>query len=188
MTKLGRALLSLFSGRRDGGDGSRDAWRREWTHAIDAEDVSLLEPLRRQLDTLNAPGEDVEVELEMLDGLEQLGTLLAAESLPIVETQHRVVAGDVCHFTAPASLPDDPAQASGRVLFTASKSIFVGGSRPQPVPWHSLREVIRSDRDVLFVRADGSALAHFRFNTYADAVVAAHLARRLRAGKGTRVL
>ena len=185
------SLFGWLRGQRNGSNRQRDEWRKAWAAAVEADDASRVEALRLQLEPLNTPGEDVEVELEMLDALERLGAIYGpseAGTLPTVETQHRVLGGDVCHFTAPASLPDDPAQASGRVLFTATRTIFVGGAQKPSLPWHAVREVVRSDRDVLFVRPDGSASAHFRFNTYGDAVVAAFLARRLKGQKGTRVL
>ena len=156
-----------------------------------AEDASRLATLKAALDGLPLrQGDDIEVELEMLDALEQLGALCritAAGGLPIVETHHRVVAGELCHFTAPATLPDDPSQASGRLLFTAARAIFVGGGRPQPIAWHSVRDVIQTDRDLLLVRPENSS-SHFRFNTYGDAVTAAFLARRLKGSRGARGL
>jgi|SRR5687767_1600694 len=182
------SVFGWLRGRRSGSGRPRDEWRRAWEQAVEVEDVSQLGPLKERLEPLNAPGDDVEVELEMLDGLEQLKGLLDATSLPVVETQHRVVAGDVCHFTAPASLPDDPGQASGRVLFTGTKSIFVGGALTQPIPWHSVRYVGRSGRDVSLGRHDETVAAHFRFNTYGDAVVATYLARRLSVLRSKRVL
>ena len=167
----------------------RKRWKDAWTAAIDREDGGQVEPLRAALDSLQQqPADDVEVELEMLDALEQLAAVRGAGTLPRVETQHRVIAGERCHFSAPASLPDDPAQASGRVLFTPSRSIFVGGARTQPVAWHAVKDAIRAERDVLFVRADGSAAAHFRFNTYGDAVLARYLALRLKGARTTRDL
>lgn len=186
--------MKLFDwfGRRDGHDKGRRRWREAWAAAVAREDAAQAETLKAELDALQIQrGEDIEVELEMLDALERIGLLrqqTANGSLPDVETHHRVVAGERCHFTAPASLPDDPAQASGRLLFSTSRSVFVGGGRPRPLPWHAVREVIRAERDVVFVRADGSVGTRFRFNTFADAVEAAFLARRLRGASGTRAL
>ncbi len=160
--------------------------------AIGAEDASRAATLRAELGELSlAAGDDNEVELEMLDALDRLASLqreTTGGALPAVETQHRVLAGDRCHFSAPASLPDDPAQASGRVLYTAARSFYIGGGHPQPVAWHGVRDVIQAERDVLLVRTDGSAAAHFRFNSFSDAVAAAFLARRLKGTPGTRAL
>ena len=187
--------MKLFGwfGRRDGHQKGRRQWRDAWAAAVAREDAAHADALKAELHSLPLPpDEDFEIELEMLDALERVGALqqqTADGSLPVVETHHRVVAGERCHFTAPATLPDDPAQASGRLLFSGSRSVFVGGGgRPQPVAWHTVREVIHTDRDVVFVRGDGSASARFRFNTFADAVEAALLARRLKGTRGTREL
>ena len=185
-------LFDWIRGRESGDGKKRRRWRESWAAAIAAEDTARVATLRAELEALPVPaGSDHEVELEMLDALERIGTLrqeTAGGALPCVETHHRVLAGDPCHFTAPASLPDDPSQASGRLLFTARRSVFVGGGSRQPVPWHAVRDVIRAERDVLLVRGDGTAAAHFRFNTYGDAVAAAFLAQRLKGPSGTRTL
>lgn len=190
----GFELMKLFGwikGRESQNERERRRWRQAWTEAMAAEDAGRAATLRASLEGLQVEkGDDIEVELEMLDALEQLGRLrevAAAGSLPLVETHHRVVAGEICHFTAPATLPDDPSQASGRLLFTAARAIFVGGGRPLAIAWHAVRDVIQTDRDLLLVRAENSA-SHFRFNTYGDAVAAAFLARRLKGSRGARGL
>lgn len=71
--------------------------------------------------------DDLEIEEEMLDGLRQLLELereLRASHLPRVETSHRVVGSDRCHFSAPVSMPDDPAQPTGRLLLTSTRAAF----------------------------------------------------------------
>ena len=184
-------LFGWMKGRAASGQ-QRRRWREAWLQAVSAEDASRAAVLRADLDGLPlGPGEDNEVELEMIEALERLASLHQENvdgALPVIETQHRVLAGDRCHFSAPASLPDDPAQASGRVLFTAARCLFVGGGQPRIVAWHTVRDVIQAERDVLLARADGSAGAHYRFNTFTDAVTAAFLARRLKGAKGTRTL
>ena len=185
-------LFGWIKGRDNGNDRQRKRWRESWASAVASEDSEKTPALRAELQTFQVgPGDDIEVELEMLEALERMAALqrnVAAGPLPAIETHHRVVAADLCHFTAPASLPDDPAQPSGRVLFTNLRSIFVGGGGQQPIAWHTVREVVQADRDLMLVRADGSAAVHFRFNSYSDAVEAAFLARRLKGAKGTRTL
>jgi hypothetical protein len=177
--------MTLFGWLKGNGTRGRNAlegWRVAWSAAMDGTDTSDLD-LRRQLEALAPHEPDVEIELEMLDALEQLRhmqRLVAGGSLPSVETGHRVIGAEPCHFSAPASLPADPAQASGRVLLTATRAVFVGGGRTSATAWHAVHEVARVERDVLFARADRSAAAHFRFNTYADAAVCALLARELK--------
>jgi hypothetical protein len=162
-----------------------EGWRRAWGETINGTGAGDAE-LRRQFDIVAQGEPDVELELEMLDALDQLRAVqrtVAGGSLPVVETHHRVIGHDACHFSAPASLPSDHGQAAGRVLLTASKTVFVGGGRTSASAWHLVNEVARVERDVLLARVDGAPVAHFRFNTYGDAVVCAFLARHLKGSK-----
>jgi hypothetical protein len=166
-----------------------DDWRRAWAEAINA-GGSRDADLRARLDTLAATEPDVEVELEMLDALEQLRQVqgvVGNGQMPSVETQHRVIAGERCHFTAPATMPTDHTQSSGRVLLTASRAIFVGAGKTSTTAWHMVHEVARVDREVLLARSDGTPLAHFGFNNYGDAVLCAFLAGRLKPSKRGRL-
>ncbi|CAN5725723.1 hypothetical protein BH18ACI5_BH18ACI5_18130 [soil metagenome] len=177
-------LIEWFKRRGTKSGGEQARWRQSWTTAVDAEDTSILAALRNELKSLSAVAEDVEVEEEMLDALQHLSDLRANVGdgpLPAIETHHRVVGSDACHFSAPASLPDDPAQPSGRVLLTNARSLFLGGTQGSTIPWHSIRDVLRIERDVLLVRADGSPAAHFRFNSFTEAVTAMFIARRLKS-------
>jgi len=165
-------------------NGALLEWRARWAAAIETADPSSTadDHLRRLLDELGASEPDLEIEREMLDALEALRRAqpdLAGGSLPIVETRHRVIGQDACHFTAPASLPSDQSQPAGRVLLTGARAVFVGGGRSSATPWHAVRTIARRERDVLLVRTAESAAAHFRFNTYTDAVLCALLARHL---------
>lgn len=176
-------MFDWFKRSKSRGKDRLAAWRAAWAAAIDGTNPSTAAALREQLDLARTDADDIEVELEMLDASDALAGLdrtLADGQLPVVETHHRVIGTEVCHFTAPASRPDDTAQASGRLLFTATRATFVGGGRTSATPWHAVHEVLRTDRDVLLVRADHTAAAHYRLNTYADAVSAARLARHLR--------
>jgi hypothetical protein len=126
----------------------------------------------------------------MLDGLDQLREVqrtVSSGGLPLVDTQHRVIGTERCHFTAPASIAEDHAQSTGRVLLTASRAVFVGAGRTSMTAWHQVHEVARIGRDVALVRADGSPAAHFRFNSYGDALVCAYLARHLRPARRPRL-
>ena len=124
-------LFGWLSGRRGGEDDRLAAWRAAWAKAAEAQDTRAAAGLRAQLDAFGLPDEEVEVEREMLDGLEALEAVqvaLTAGALPAVETGHRVVGSDVCHFSAPASMPDEPSQPSGRLLLTHARAVFAGGS------------------------------------------------------------
>jgi hypothetical protein len=160
-------------------------WRTAWRAAAAAPESKHTLSLRAQLEELGLPEEEVEVEREMLDGLERLVELItnsARDGLPTVTTGHRIVGADVCHFSAPASMPDDPAQPSGRLILTNSRALFVGGAKGVTLRWHALAEPIHVERDVLLARADGEMAHRFRCNSFADAMTAAFVARQL-AGK-----
>ena len=126
----------------------------------------------------------------MLDGLDQVWRLqaaLAADGLPVVETGHRVVGTETCHFSAPSSMPDDAAQPSGRLIFTGARAIFAGGAKALTLPWHTVAEVAQQERDVILVRHDRETFHRFRCNVFADALcaglLARTLARRTRSGR-----
>ncbi len=172
-----------FGRGRSEADRARDAWRTAWAKAVAEPSSDAIEALEAQLAGLPLPAEEVELEQEMLDGLAALSALTSAD-MPSVETGHRAIGTQPCHFSAPAFMPDEPSQPGGRVLFTPSRAVFVGGGRPSTIPWHSVSDVQQSARDVLLVRADRERLYRFRMNSYADALCAAHLARRLMPRRG----
>jgi hypothetical protein len=136
--------------------------------------------------------DDLELEEEMLDGLRQLRALardLAAGTLPLIETAHRVVGADHCHFSAPVSIPDDPAQPTGRLLLTSTRAAFAGGTRAPALPWHAVRDVVQSGRDLLLVTSrDPEDAQRFRCNSYAEAMSGAAIARHLAGRARTRQL
>jgi hypothetical protein len=174
--------------RKQKRDSALDNWRNDWAAAIEQDEDGAA--LRGRLTTLATVEPDVEMELEMLDALDQLRAVrqtVSAGELPRVDTQHRVIAAETCHFTAPASIATDHAQSTGRLLLTASRAVFVGAGRTSVSAWHQVNEVVRIERDVLLVRADRTPAAHFRFNSYGDAVVCAFLARHLRTVRRTRL-
>jgi hypothetical protein len=157
-------------------------WRRAWTVASTNGEAASVESLGSRLGALGLPDEETEIEREMLEGLQalvQLRNASAADGLPIIETGHRVIGADRCHFSSPVSMPEDEAQPSGRLLLTGSRAIFVGGARTKTVPWHAVAEVLQHDRDLVLIRKDRDSHYRFRCNSYADALCGAYLARRL---------
>jgi hypothetical protein len=160
-------------------------WQEAWTKAVANPDRHTVTDLRRRLDRLTAPDGDLEIEREMLEGLEhavEFAATVAEQGLPAVATGHRVVGADICHFSAPVSMPDDAAQPTGRLLLTNTRAIFVGGARGITVAWHAITQPTQAHRDLILVRADGTALYRFRCNSFDDAIRGAFIARRL-AGK-----
>lgn len=171
------------------GDSRLQDWRRAWAEAAAAPTAAGAAALRARLDEVarDAPSDDLEIEREMLealDGAVELTGRLAADRVPVVATGHRAAGADPCHFSAPASLPDDPAQRAGTLLLTGTRAVFVGGARASAVAWHAVSRSERIDRDLLLVRRDAADVLRIRFNSYEEAlraaVLAAHLARRRR--------
>lgn len=175
--------MRLFGWRRAAGralEHKRQAWEAAWRGALDRRDDAALQTLEREIEARRAAGEDVDLEQEMVEGARRRIALerdIDSTRLPVFETNHRVVGGDTCHFSAPASLLDDPAQPSGRLLLTASRLVFVGGPKLIQAPWHSIRAAQDRGRDVVLVRGDD--ILRFRCNTYADALIGAAIAQRL---------
>jgi hypothetical protein len=177
--------MGLFGWLRGkSGNGEVRAWREAWSRAVVALDDGALDSLETILRRQPPIADDIEIEEEMLDGLRQLlaveGDLRAAR-LPLVETTHRVVGTDRCHFSAPVSVPDDPAQPTGRLLLTSTRAVFAGGARTPALPWHAVREVVQTGRDLIFVlgRAGEGDGQRFRCNSYAEALCGAAIARHL---------
>jgi hypothetical protein len=152
-----------------------------WWAAADAAAEAIIDEgtiarLASESAALTDDADDAERRDEMIDGLRALSALQAEPVLPVLETQHRAIGADVCHFSAPASTTDVDG-AAGRLLLTSRRVLFVG--RPAVTwPWHRVRRVERSDR-VLDIIAAGGESAQLRFNSYADVLTAQHVARRL---------
>jgi hypothetical protein len=161
-------------------------WRRDWAAAGAGANSDAVEALRARLDALGLPEDEIEIEREMLDALRALGQLrelTRAGGLPMVETGHRAIGADRCHFSAPASMPDADGQPSGRLLLTATRAIFLGGPGATSVPWHAVGQALHHERDLVLVRKDRDHLYRFRCNSFADALCGAFLAQQLTAAR-----
>jgi hypothetical protein len=161
---------------------AREKWRADWTQAVASLDTHALAELRERLTSEFRPDQDVELEQEMLEGFEALIALvtnLQQGSIPVFETTHRVVAHEVCHYSAPASMPDDASSPAGRLLLTRSRAVFVGAGAVTKIPLHAVSRIVDHERDLLVARSDVDVVYRFRFNTYADALSAGALARHL---------
>jgi hypothetical protein len=177
-------LFGWLKKPRGGADGHARAWREAWTKAVASLDAAAVAPLESALRRTPPFADDLEIEEEMLDALRHVLALeqeLAAARVPVVDTTHRVVGSDRCHFSAPVSMPDDPAQPTGRLLLTSTRAVFAGGARTPALPWHATREVIASGRDLLFIfkHAQGDDGHRFRCNSFTDALCGAAIARHL---------
>jgi hypothetical protein len=167
------------------GNHRTNEWRRKWAEAIEGPTAAGAHDLRTDLEVLATGGvgdDDLEIEREMQEGLEALLHLaveVGETGPPTIVTGHRAVGSDACHFSAPASLPDDPAQPSGTLLLTRTRLVFVGGARAVTIPWHAVGQCTHQDRDVVLVRRDRPDLHRLRCNTFSDALCATFLARQL---------
>ena len=180
-------LLSWLK-RRTERRGQVDArlldWRNAWARAAEGADAEAAAQLEQHLGAMGYSEDDIEIEREMLDGLRELLDLqrsVHAGGLPLVETGHRVIGADACHFSAPVSIPDDGAQPSGRLLLTSTRAVFVGGARTTSVPWHAIGQARHEQRDIILIRKNRENLYRFRCNSFADALRGAFLSRQLAA-------
>ena len=157
-------------------------WKKDWAAAVTNPDAATAAALRARLEAAGLDDERFEIEREMLEGLEavlELGATVAARGPETIVTGHRAVGADRCYFSAPVSLPDDPAQPSGTLLLTNIRALFIGGSRAVTVPWHAVGGSFPQNRDLVLIRTDREDLHRFRCNSFADAMRAAFLARHL---------
>jgi hypothetical protein len=146
-----------------------------------AADATAFDRVRGRPADLGLAPEDVELEMEWLDGLQEAAVLRRAieggEALPVVATSHRAVAGDRCHFVASASRPDDAHDRGGKLFLTERRLLYLGDPSIG-VGWPHVVAVASSDRDVV-VRARSDRLLRFRCNSYSDALRCVVIASRL---------
>lgn len=172
------AELSSFRAELEAAAG-RDAATKTWPGLQNG----LVGRLTLRADELRLTEDDGALELEMLDGLRQLATLVQLverDGLPLVETQHRVIEGEPCRFSAPATRLGEAGggdDTSGRLFLTDRRTVFLGPSVTS-APWPAIAHVGRAGRDLLLSGA--SRRLEFRLNTFADAMRAAWLSERLR--------
>jgi hypothetical protein len=115
----------------------------------------------------------------MLDGLRDaiaFAGRVTREGLPWLDTQHRVLAGEPCRFSAPATRVDATEGVAGKLFLTDARALFLGAA-VMALPWVSVARIVCDARDVVF--AGAQRRHHFRFNSFADALRAAWLADRL---------
>jgi len=159
-------------------------WRQHWTNAAASSDPVEITRLARDLDGFGFSEDEIEIEREMLQALidrDQLAVAIGETGLPNVETGHRVVRGELCHYSEPASMPDDAGQPSGRLLLTANRALFVGSGKTVAAAWHTISLAAHADRDVVLVKNGREQTYRFRCNSYGDALRAAFIAQLLLA-------
>ncbi|MEI6245444.1 MAG: hypothetical protein WCQ64_10405 [Acidobacteriota bacterium] len=166
---------SFFRTRAGAPDAHLALWWRDANAAALRPVPAALDDLRPRLASPEQIDERERQE-EMLAALERVCAFATSGALPVLETQHRVIGTDVCHFMAPVSAPDH-GDASGKLFLTSQRIIFAGGASIA-WPWHRVRRAARHDRDVVFEGGDSLTL-RLRCNSYGDAAVAAAVAERL---------
>jgi len=180
--------MGLFDWLRGRGAPLEDSrlrgWRAAWAHvaAVAQDQPDQIARLTAELDGFGLADDDVEIEREMLDALRDREALLVSvrvSGLPTVETGHRVVRGEPCHYSAPVSMPEEIGQPSGRLLLTSDRAIFVGGAKGLAAAWHTIAEATHRERDVVLVRNARDEGYRFRCNSYGDALRAVFIAREL---------
>jgi len=177
-----RLLDWLKRRRAPRGDRRLREWRHAWADAVAAPNSEQIGRLRADLDALGHAPDDIEIEMEMLEALhdaEELAAAVRQTGLPLVPTGHRVVGVECCHYTAPASMPDEPGQPGGRLLLTSGRAIFVGGANRIAAAWHSVGDARHVERDLVLIRSDREHIYRFRCNSFSDALRGAFIAREL---------
>ena len=139
--------------RRSGAEDSwTREWRTDWAAAVEHPDAATAAALRARLDAAGPDEERFEIEREMLEGLDalvELGAALDTHGPAAIATGHRAVGADHCYFSAPVSVPDDPAQPSGTLLLTNIRAVFIGGARAVTIPWHAVGRAMPQNRDLV---------------------------------------
>lgn len=156
------------------------AWWREANALALAPTAEGVAALKASALPMTEAPDLADAQQEMLEGLDALMQLSAAASLPIVETQHRVIGADRCHYLAPASLVDQ-VDAGGKLFVTSARLIFAAGG-VQAWAWHQVARLTRRERDII-VELRGRAPVQLRLNTYEGALVVCALAETLRSNR-----
>ena len=157
------------------------AWWRYANALAASPDADRLAALRTQVADATKSPDIAELQEEMIDGLERLLALASEPALPVIETQHRVIGNEVCHFIAPVSLIEE-VDAAGKLFATSERLVFAAGTVRQWA-WHAIPSVTRVERDVVIDLRGRPAAARLRTNTYGDALLLVALAERLRANR-----
>lgn len=120
--------------------------------------------------------DDPEIQEEREEARARVRAAEAAGATPVLETQHRAIGADICHFAVPASMPDR--DVFGKLFITNRRLLFSGGS-PIAIGLGRVAAFDVRERD-LVVRPGGEPPLRFRCNSFGDAMMAAWILQRLR--------
>jgi hypothetical protein len=159
------------------------AFRAAVAQAVAAEPhEDTIRELQSRAHALDVSDEEVELELEMLQGTLDLLAFresVAQHGLPQVPHQHKALKGEPCHFAASAFLTADGAERTGRLMLTPTRLVFIA-TPLLVVPWRRGVRVREDARDLIVQAPARGASFRFRCNTFSDARRACWLAGRLR--------
>jgi hypothetical protein len=189
-------LQRLWRSMTGGPKGIEDPRARRFTEAVSA---ALAGPLERgQLEALRAwpeahgvPVEDVELDLERVEGAIAELDLVARvgrDGLPTVHHQHKALGGDRCHHVVSATLVDAEGGRSGRLFVTDRRLVFLA-SPLVAVAWTGVRGLALEERDLVVVAPSRGTALRLRLGSFADARtvrwLAEHLRRAIQPPQGT---
>jgi len=167
------------------GDAARDrhltTFRAEIDAAATSGDRVRLEALQDRPAQLGLTDEDAALECEHVTGL--LAALDLRERLErgdqpeVIQTTHRAVAGESCHFIAPASFPDGLMDRGGKLFLTNQRALYLGQST-RAAAWSQVTGVRDHERDIILT-VQPLDLLRFRCSSYVDTLRAVELARYL---------
>jgi hypothetical protein len=178
-------LASLFGGARRAAERDLerrlDVLRAELRAAREAGDTAAMAALPARLPALGLNEDDAALELELVDGLVDVASMRAAaargDGLAVIETSHRALNGETCHFLAPAWRPDAGGDSGGKLIFTPRRLLYLGAASVT-LSWAHVAAAREHDRDILVQTRPGRLLT-FRCNSYGDALRGAWIAQQL---------
>jgi hypothetical protein len=160
------------------------AFRTAVARDLERGDRTVLEALLRMPAEMGLPDEDVELEIESVQGAVDLLTLreaVASAGLPVVEHQHKALGADRCHFRASAFLANDGLDRTGRLFLTNRRLVFV--SSPMiALSWSAVASIGQDARDLIVTPTKGDSVYQFRCNSFSDARCGAFIAQTLKRG------
>jgi len=180
--------LWLLAGRaRQKRDPRLDAFHREVAAACDAADGAAVDHLLARREEVGLSEDEAAIEIEMLEGLREFLEFRAEaerDGLPVLDTQHRVLGADRCHFWTPA-FPPDRVEAGGKLFFTGTRLVFLGGG-VQATPWNAVSKISREGCDLVVVVPSRDQVLRFRCNAFGEAMRGQYVAEQLLAANRAR--
>jgi hypothetical protein len=171
-SKLSGVLRSPTRVDDNGTSAAVHRFRAEVDAAVaGAPDRALLTALLTRPAALGLPGDELELEIEVIEGALDLLTLqerVAEGGLPVVPHQHKALGDERCHFAAAAFLASDASQRTGRLFLTDRRLVFLAAPLVT-LPWGAIARIDEEGRDVIVTAPGRGAFHRFRCNSYSDA-------------------